>query len=69
LRAIYHNCWQPPLKKSGVNFRKQYNTRHTYASTMLTENKPIAWVARQLGHSDIDMTLTTYARWIPENNG
>jgi integrase len=67
-RAIYHNCWQPAVKKSGVKFRKQYNTRHTYASTMLTENKPIAWVAKQLGHSDIAMTLSTYARWIPENN-
>jgi integrase len=67
-RAIYHNCWQPAVKKSGVKFRKQYNTRHTYASNMLTENKPIAWVAKQLGHSDIGMTLSTYARWIPENN-
>jgi len=65
-RAIYHNCWQPALKKSGVKFRTQYNTRHTYASTMLTKNKPIAWVAKQLGHSDIGMTLSTYARWIPE---
>jgi integrase len=63
-RAIYHNCWQPALKKSAVKFRTQYNTRHTYASTMLTENKPIAWVAKQLGHSDIGMTLSTYARWI-----
>jgi integrase len=63
-RAIYHNCWVPSLKLSGVKFRKQYNTRHTYASTMLTENKPIAWVAKQLGHSDIGMTLSTYARWI-----
>ncbi|MBA6416930.1 tyrosine-type recombinase/integrase [Colwellia sp. 6M3] len=66
-RAIYHNCWVPSLKLSGVKFRKQYNTRHTYASTMLTENKPIAWVAKQLGHSDIAMTLSIYARWIPEN--
>ncbi|MDO7083251.1 tyrosine-type recombinase/integrase [Pseudocolwellia sp. AS88] len=67
-RAIYHNCWVPSLKQSGVKFRKQYNTRHTYASSMLTENKPIAWVAKQLGHSDIAMTLSTYARWIPENS-
>jgi integrase len=67
-RAIYHNCWQPALKKSAVKFRTQYNTRHTYASTMLTENRPIAWVAKQLGHSDIGVTLSTYARWIPENN-
>ncbi|MGL1958686.1 MAG: site-specific integrase [Colwellia sp.] len=67
-RAIYHRGWVPAVKKSGVKFRKQYNTRHTYASTMLTENKPIAWVAKQLGHSDIAMTLSTYARWISEDN-
>ena len=71
-RAIYNSCWLPSFKSSGVKFRKQYNTiqyntRHTYASKMLTLNKPIAWVAKQLGHSDIAMTLTTYARWIPEN--
>jgi integrase len=67
-RAIYHNCWQPALKSSGVKFRKQYNTRHTYASTMLTENMPIGWVAKQLGHSGIKQTLDAYARWIPENH-
>lgn len=64
-RDTYNRAWVPAVKKSGVKFRKQYNTRHTYASTMLTENKPIAWVAKQLGHSDIAMTLSTYARWIP----
>lgn len=66
-RAIYHNCWQPALKASGVKFRKQYNTRHTYASTMLSNSENIGWVAKQLGHSNIAMTLSTYARWIPEN--
>ncbi len=67
-RAIYNRIWVPAIKKSGVEYRSQYNTRHTYASTMLTENKPIAWVSKQLGHSGIQMTLDRYARWIPENN-
>ena len=55
-------------KKSKIKYRTQYNTRHTYASTMLTEDRPIAWLARQLGHSDIRETLKTYARWIPANH-
>ncbi len=66
-RAVYNRAWVPALKKSGIKYRTQYNTRHTYASTMLTENKPIAWVSKQLGHSGIQMTLDRYARWIPEN--
>lgn len=65
-RAIYHNCWTPTLKRIGIKYRSQYNTRHTYASTMLTQNKPIAWIAKQLGHSDATTTLRRYARWIPE---
>lgn len=62
-----YRFWVKAVKQTSVKYRTQYNTRHTYASTMLTENKPIAWVAKQLGHSDIAMTLSNYARWIPEN--
>jgi len=59
--------WGKAIRESGVKYRTQYTCRHTYASTMLTKNKPIGWLAKQLGHSDIKQTLDTYARWIPEN--
>jgi integrase len=65
-KATYR-FWVKAIKKTNIKYRTQYNTRHTYASTMLTENKPIGWVAKQMGHSSISMTLSTYARWIPEN--
>jgi integrase len=63
---VTYRLWGKAVKESKVKYRTQYNTRHTYASTMLTENRPIAWLAKQLGHSDIRETLKTYARWIPE---
>lgn len=62
-----YRFWGKAIKQTKVKYRTQYNTRHSYASTMLTENKPIGWVAKQMGHSSISMTLSTYARWIPEN--
>jgi integrase len=65
-KATYR-FWVKAVKKTDVKYRTQYNTRHTYASSMLTQNKPTGWVAKQLGHSNIAMTLSTYARWIPEN--
>lgn len=65
-KAMYR-FWVKAIKQTNIKYRTQYNTRHTYASTMLTENKPIGWVAKQMGHSNIAMTLSTYARWIPEN--
>jgi len=66
-KAAYR-FWVQALKETDVKYRTQYTCRHTYASAMLTDSKPIAWVAKQLGHSDIKMTLDTYARWIPEND-
>jgi integrase len=65
-KATYR-FWGKAIKQTNIKYRTQYNTRHTYASTMLTENKPIGWVAKKMGHSNIAMTLSTYARWIPEN--
>jgi len=65
-KATYR-FWVKAMKKTNIKYRTQYNTRHTYASTMLTENKPTGWVAKQMGHSNIAMTLSTYARWIQEN--
>ena len=31
---------------------------------MFTANKPLGWIAKQLGHSDVTMTSNTYAKWM-----
>jgi integrase len=36
-------------------------TRHTYASLALAAGKSLRWVAEQLGHSNPELTLRTYA--------
>lgn len=53
---------------SGVTYRSQYNTRHSYASTLLSNSEAPIKVANQLGHSDTHTALSTYARWIPETD-
>jgi hypothetical protein len=40
--------------------------RHTFASQLLQEGAPIAYVSRQLGHRDASITLRVYAHWIPD---
>ena len=47
----------------GFKWRKQYATRHTYATMCLMAGMTPAFVAKQLGHS-VQVLLTTYARWI-----
>lgn len=60
--------WKPLLKGAGVRYRSAYNTRHTYASMMLTAGENPMWVAYQMGHSDWGMIRKVYGRWIADND-
>lgn len=62
--AIRQGPWKSAIKKSGARYRRPYQTRHTYASMMLTAGEPLGWVANQMGHSDLSMLARVYARWI-----
>jgi integrase len=57
--------WRPALKRAGVRYRYPYQTRHTYASTLLSAGENPVWVASQMGHKDWVMIVRTYGRWIP----
>ena len=54
------------LKKAGVRYRVPYQTRHTYASTMLQVGEDLEYVAKQMGHEDSTTTLKYYARFIQQ---
>ncbi|HEX7641964.1 MAG TPA: site-specific integrase [Burkholderiaceae bacterium] len=66
---IRKSCWQRILKKAGVRYRNPYQTRHTYASTLLSANENPWWVAKQMGHVDVEMVFRHYGRWIPSKRG
>lgn len=62
--AIRQGPWKTAIRRSGVRYRRPYQTRHTYASMMLTAGEPLGWVANQMGHADLSMLARIYARWI-----
>lgn len=53
------------LQSLGIKHRRIYNTRHSFASLMLSKNEPIVWVSFMLGHKDTSITLKTYTKFIP----
>ena len=57
--------WQSVLKKAGIRYRNPYQTRHTYASLLLSAGENPMWVASQMGHADWGMIRKRYGRWIP----
>lgn len=62
--------WHPTLKSLGMRARDAYQTRHTYATLLLMAGTNPAYVAQQLGHTTMKMTLERYARWLPHaDNG
>jgi integrase len=56
------------LKNIGLAQRNIYNTRHTFASQMLTKQIDIGWISKTMGHENIQITLQTYAKYVPKNN-
>lgn len=62
---IRKTAWQPALVRAEVRYRYPYQTRHTFASTLLSAGENPVWVASMMGHKDWAMIIKVYGRWIP----
>jgi len=65
-QPIRAGAWSHALKVAKVRYRRPYQTRHTYASMMLTAGESPIWLAGQMGHADTTMIFRNYGRWIPD---
>lgn len=65
-QPIRKTLWMWAIKKSGVRYRYPYQTRHTYASMMLSAGEHPMWVASQMGHADWTMIAKVYGKWMPD---
>ena len=64
IRASYKKL----LKSLNLKFRVLYNTRHTFASIMLSRGEEPMWVGcKMLGHKNLNETFKSYAKYLPKN--
>ncbi|MFC7515124.1 tyrosine-type recombinase/integrase [Herbaspirillum sp. GCM10030257] len=63
---VIRTSWQRALKLAKVRYRRPYQTRHTFASMMLTAGESPMWVAQQMGHKDWTMIARVYGKWIKD---
>jgi len=61
-----HRLWRRVLTKAGVRYREVEQLRHTFASTLLSRNAPLLYVAQQGGWKNPGVLLKHYARWMPQ---
>ena len=52
------------IAAAGLRRRTMYQTRHTFASLMLSHGEDPLWVARMLGHTGLDMIFKHYGKFI-----
>lgn len=61
--------WKIIIRISKVRYRNPYQTRHTFASTLLMNGEPELLVAQLLGHTTVEMVRRHYGRFIKQPEG
>ena len=62
--SFRRNVWIPAIVKSGLPKHRRpglHDLRHTHASRLIDAGIPIVAVSKRLGHSNVSITLSTYA--------
>ena len=63
--ANIRKAMQSILKKAKLPLHfTPHCLRHTYASILLSEGVPAPYVQEQLGHATIELTVSTYGKWL-----
>jgi integrase len=55
--------WTPALKAAGVEHRRSYDCRHTFATWAIESDVHLFYLARLMGTSVMQLE-DTYARWL-----
>ncbi|MCB5206093.1 site-specific integrase [Methylovorus mays] len=61
---VRESSWRRIIRNAGVRYRNPYQTRHTFATTLLMGGESEMLVAELLGHTTTEMVRRNYARWI-----
>ena len=59
-------AWTPAIKRAGLIYRNPYQSRHTFASLLLSAGCNPMYVAQQMGHKDWGMIRKVYGRFMPD---
>jgi integrase len=65
VETLRKNAWTDGLKGSKIDYRPMIQTRHTFATLMITAGENLGWVQKMMGHSSLKMIVEKYYAFIP----
>jgi len=65
IETLRKNAWTKGLKKMGIDYRPVIQTRHTFATMMISSGENLGWVQKMMGHSSLKMITDKYFSYIP----
>jgi len=68
-KSPHIRIWVPALKATGIQRRRAYCTRHTFATLLLQSGARVAYVSNQMGHTTPSEVERTYSTWLEDADG
>jgi integrase len=65
IETLRKNAWSKGLKKAGIDYRPVIQTRHTFATMMVSSGENLGWIQKMMGHSSLKMITDKYFSYIP----
>lgn len=62
--TTYNRLWTRRLKAAGIRHRCSYQSRHTYACWLISNNANLSFIAEQMGHVGTSMLERVYGRFM-----
>jgi integrase len=59
------SAWTRGLKEAKIDYRPMIQTRHTFATLMISTGENIGWVQRMMGHASLKMIVEKYFAYVP----
>ena len=53
---VPHERWKQAVQRAGVDYRRCYTLRHSFASQALSNNVRLSYVSAALGHASVNVT-------------
>ena len=60
IETLRKNAWSKGLKKAGLEYRPVIQTRHTFATMMISSGENLGWVQKMMGHTTLKMIADKY---------